>query len=82
MKYTDFSTPTIVAKWFKTTPNNIRRTYLHNKPLVYEAQCIASCVLENGITPKELEYAINNILTTRILYDRKAKKTSRRVPKK
>ena len=61
MKYSDLSNPTIVAKWFNTTPNNVRKTYMHNKPSIYEAQCISAYILESNITPEELEYAKKNL---------------------
>ena len=57
MNYENLSTPVIVAKWFDTTPHNIRKTYQHKKPKVYDAQCIASYILENGITAEELVFA-------------------------
>jgi len=61
MEYNELATPELVAKWFQTTPNNIRRRYKIPKPEVYKAQCIAAYVLENDISVVRLIMASHEL---------------------
>jgi len=65
MTYEDLSNPTTIAKWFSSTPNNIRKTYRAKKCGVYKAQCIASYILENGIKASELKIFVETSVNMR-----------------
>jgi len=65
MTYEDLSNPTIIAKWFESTPNNIRKTYKTKKCNVYKAQCVASFILENRISASELKVFVKTTVSTK-----------------
>lgn len=59
-KQSHISNPTIISEWFGSTPKNIQRTYLVNKPDAYRVLDIGAYVLENGICEGELIILIEN----------------------
>lgn len=65
MKYENLSNPTKIAKWFQTTPANIRKTYRNKRTKAYEAQCVGAYILEKGLTADEVVVAVETLLSIR-----------------